>query len=462
VSGCAYNQGGETYGGSGIQINQGTTYIESNTIVGNVSLQPGGGVRAFGGAQTVRNNIIWYNEAPSSPQLYSISAVNYCNVQGGAPSGTGNIDLEPRLTSDHWLYPCDDSPCIDAGDPAIAHNDIEDPSQADSAYWPSYGGLRNDIGAYGGPLAFPHHGAGIYADTTLGWFSLDASFEARSRFECDEWVWYFGDGDSALGQSRAHSYSQPGVFDVTLSMRSAIDTQVVTRENMIVVLADTLKADSIISPLSDTVEIVIQATNNTPVERLVIPVQYGGDCPLVPVSCTVEGCRTDGFEVDTLHMDTTNHRFVVAVYGATGHSLEAGEGAVLKLHFASSPSCTPGNRIPLLMDGYDSWLPLFEGSVADYEVPTVAGEIILRCCGQYTGVITGNANCSEDGKLTLSDISRMIDRVYVSKDPLCCAAGGNTNADAECKITLSDITVLINAVYISKNDPEECMPECEQ
>ncbi len=83
------------------------------------------------------------------------------------------------------------------------------------------------------------------------------------------------------------------------------------------------------------------------------------------------------------------------------------------------------------------------------------------CCGLYTGGITGNANCSEDGKLTLSDITRLIDRVYISKEDLCCEPNGNTNADAECKITLSDITKLIDAVYISKADPEPCMPECE-
>jgi hypothetical protein len=83
------------------------------------------------------------------------------------------------------------------------------------------------------------------------------------------------------------------------------------------------------------------------------------------------------------------------------------------------------------------------------------------CCGQFTGGITGNANCSTDGKLTLSDISRLIDEVYISKAPLCCPATGNTNGSADCKHTLSDITKLIDAVYISKTPPAACMPECE-
>ena len=82
------------------------------------------------------------------------------------------------------------------------------------------------------------------------------------------------------------------------------------------------------------------------------------------------------------------------------------------------------------------------------------------CCGMYTGGITGNANCSEDGKLTLSDISRLIDRVYISKSLLCCEAAGNTNGSTDCKLTLSDISRLIDAVYISKLPPAACMPSC--
>ncbi len=89
------------------------------------------------------------------------------------------------------------------------------------------------------------------------------------------------------------------------------------------------------------------------------------------------------------------------------------------------------------------------------------GDACDGCCGLYTGGITGNANCSEDGKLTLSDITRLIDRVYISNELLCCEATGNTNGSSDCKITLSDITVLIDAVYISNADPSDCMAECE-
>ena len=72
-----------------------------------------------------------------------------------------------------------------------------------------------------------------------------------------------------------------------------------------------------------------------------------------------------------------------------------------------------------------------EGNSPNYELSHgfwhVFGTGADGCCGIYTGGITGNSNCSTDGKLTLSDITQLIDNVY-----------------------------------ISKADPESCMPACEQ
>ena len=87
------------------------------------------------------------------------------------------------------------------------------------------------------------------------------------------------------------------------------------------------------------------------------------------------------------------------------------------------------------------------------------------CCGIYTSGYTGNCNCSADGKLTLSDVTSLIDHAYISKMPLCCYASGNTNGswdDGQCKITLGDVTRLIDALYISKGPTELCLAGCER
>jgi hypothetical protein len=92
-------------------------------------------------------------------------------------------------------------------------------------------------------------------------------------------------------------------------------------------------------------------------------------------------------------------------------------------------------------------------------------EAATGCCGIYTEGYTGNCNCSDDGKLTLSDVTSLIDHAYISKTPLCCYASGNTNGswdDGQCKITLGDVTRLIDALYISKSPTELCLAGCER
>jgi len=65
--------------------------------------------------------------------------VDYMTVQ----PGDGALSEDPRFVNDRGgdYHLEDDSPCIDAGDPAVP---FEDPD-----------GTRNDMGAYGGPQPFP-------------------------------------------------------------------------------------------------------------------------------------------------------------------------------------------------------------------------------------------------------------------------------------------------------------------
>lgn len=84
------------------------------------------------------------------------------------------------------------------------------------------------------------------------------------------------------------------------------------------------------------------------------------------------------------------------------------------------------------------------------------GDLCDACCGMYTSGYSGNINCSSDGKRNLADIIRLIDKVYLSKLPLCCPENGNTNGDPEGKTNLADITKLIDHVYISKTETAAC------
>ncbi len=78
------------------------------------------------------------------------------------------------------------------------------------------------------------------------------------------------------------------------------------------------------------------------------------------------------------------------------------------------------------------------------------------CCGLYRDGYTGNTDCSTDGMCTLSDITKLIDNVYISHAPLCCPENGDVDGSGEADATLSDITGLIDHVYISHAETAAC------
>jgi Secretion system C-terminal sorting domain len=146
----AKNSGGHDDGGGALWVNNNgpsPKIIENNTFADNQLLA----IYLWEGAVTIRNSIIWGNTPTSGSQIGKNSGVvtlSYCDIQGGL-SGTGNIANDP-LFSDSLYHLSTTSPCIDSGDTASIFNDVENPLLSGIVRWPSQGGLRDDIGAYGG------------------------------------------------------------------------------------------------------------------------------------------------------------------------------------------------------------------------------------------------------------------------------------------------------------------------
>jgi hypothetical protein len=149
---CA-NYGSFMYGsGSGLWINNVFSRpltITNNTIAGNSSSGGFSGLYGNGTFPQIRNNIVWGNTG--GVQASNTLTIRYSNVQGGAP-GAGNINADPMFADSNYILQTA-SPCVDKGDSSTIYNDIEDPGNPTYAKFPSRGGLRNDMGAYGGPLA---------------------------------------------------------------------------------------------------------------------------------------------------------------------------------------------------------------------------------------------------------------------------------------------------------------------
>lgn len=158
------NSGGQDFGGGGVWINNklnSTTFnlLENNTIAGNYSEADGGGVLIWETKALLLNNIVWSNLAYTIGsnmrfRSHGSADMRYNNIQGGA-AGEGNISVDPGFEENNKLLLSASSPCVDAGMESTIYNDPSDPENPSAASAPSRGQLRNDMGAYGGPLRYP-------------------------------------------------------------------------------------------------------------------------------------------------------------------------------------------------------------------------------------------------------------------------------------------------------------------
>jgi PKD repeat protein len=130
----------------------------------------------------IQNSIFWHASSGNyTDQIYlddgnCLPEIRFCNLQEyeGSLGGIGyihypdslftdNIDVNPLFVDPttlngltntvldaNWMLSAT-SPCIDAGNPDLIFNDIEDPLNPGYALFPALGSITNDMGAYGGP-----------------------------------------------------------------------------------------------------------------------------------------------------------------------------------------------------------------------------------------------------------------------------------------------------------------------
>jgi len=79
--------------------------------------------------------------------------------------------------------------------------------------------------------------ADFNATPTIGTAPLLVTFEDKSMGTIDSWSWTFGDGDTSSLQNPLHTYSDVGVFTVTLTVSGPGGSDMATCSNCINVSA---------------------------------------------------------------------------------------------------------------------------------------------------------------------------------------------------------------------------------
>ncbi len=98
------------------------------------------------------------------------------------------------------------------------------------------------------------------------------------------------------------------------------------------------------------------------------------------------------------------------------------------------------------VDEQDNW-----SEISNIAVATAPDD---KCHG-----LAGNANCDPDGNIDITDVSTIIDHLFLSLRPLCCPGEADLVDDAGGMVDISDVSALIYYLFISASETPPCAPE---
>ncbi|MBN2225836.1 MAG: C10 family peptidase [candidate division Zixibacteria bacterium] len=298
----------------------------------------------------------------------------------------------------------------------------------------------------------------FYADTIIGTAPLDIAFTSSSDRTVKNWSWEFGDGTTSETQNPVHTYDTAGMYNVSLTMDYGNDeTRGDTRTDYIYVLADSLWIADASGDAGGTVEVVISARNDAPLEKITLPVLYGGTLSLTLDSLSTVGCRTADFDtVYQSHIDPANKRATYILQAYTGGYYAAqpwllpGTGDIARLYFTISPSGTVTQEATITVGDYMTHALTFHGDIYGfkhlYQPMIEAGTVAID-------LVCGDPN--DDNAINLLDILYLIDFIYGEGDPPQPATSGDVNADGATN--LLDLLYLIDFLYGTPPGPA---PNC--
>jgi len=263
-------------------------------------------------------------------------------------------------------------------------------------------------------------------------------------------------------QNPTHTYSLGGMYDVSVEVTAGEDTRRSAKPNYIVILADSMTADTILYEIGITeVEMVVYGRNTIPLREIRVPVLYSGDIELEYDSFSTAGCRTDYFEEQTQIQYVPSSKkttfLLIASLAGTSGALAPGNGPVLKVYFSIVDVPSFGEETPLLISGYASGLterlPWFSGDLAEFEVRAVDGLLTYTSCCKG---IRGNIDGDPDELIIISDLVYMVDCMFNSGPAAECFEESDVDGSGSDPIDIADLVYLVDYMFNNGPEPLSC------
>lgn len=309
---------------------------------------------------------------------------------------------------------------------------------------PSYAGLLGSGRINAADALAAVFSAEPSADLQFGTAPLTVNFSGSSLFQIDTWVWHFGDGDSAVGQNVVHTYQDAGSYGITLQIAGPDGQASSFYPDFIVAHADTLEFVGFSGTATDKLVCPVRLKNFAPVNRILLPVRYGGNMNIALDSISIALYRAAAFQsINILSSIPSSQLFTVELKNEGAiPPLPAGDDILFQLHFryVEPPPVVGLNVVDTTR--YSSYIYDAVSSYGVYQLAVKAGDL------EVAGGLRGDADLN--GTITVSDIVYLIDYMFNTGQhpPLY-----NGDANGDGIITISDAVYLIQFIFGSGPPP---------
>ncbi|MCX6835114.1 MAG: S8 family serine peptidase, partial [candidate division Zixibacteria bacterium] len=293
-----------------------------------------------------------------------------------------------------------------------------------------------------------------------GQMPLSVTFANSSWLDAFEILWDFGDGATSTETNPVHVYDTPGVFDVKLTIETESGSFTRNIPGMISAHSDTLAVPDVQAVSYSGVRVDVYAHNYLPLNWLEIPFSWEGELEVSYDSFSTVGLRTESLSNQSLVSFSTSERRATIVLASaatdTELPLSPGTGPIVSLYFSVPIVPWPGFN-PVRLVSYGSYEPRFRSGPFGYTPALSDGSIRIGCCLGKVGDVNQNGG----DEPTISDVSALIDHLFITRSPLGCIeeadvnrSGGATPSNAD--LTVGDIMRLIDHLFVSRKPLLDC------
>lgn len=293
------------------------------------------------------------------------------------------------------------------------------------------------------------------SDVRLGAAPLDVQFDLFTRHEVLNFDWDFDDGGSSSVEDPLYTFTQTGVRNVSTDLTTAEDIYSLSEPNFIWVYADTIYPSSATADPGDVVRIDIYANNQLPLDILQIPFDWSGPLNLKLDSISTTGLRTAYLPNKSFASFNSGLKHATYAMGrGSAAPLAPDTGSVLALYFSVPPTAPNGVNL-ITIAPYEVYNLEFIVPPGAYVPVAANGDITVSSASCCVGE-TGNVNNDGQGDINLTDLTELVNHLFVTFEPLACPAAANTTGDAACDLTLSDLTRLVNKLFVTFEATANC------